>query len=117
MKLKIVTLLVLLTSCTSLMAEQLRVILGPGDISEFRYLLSSYPNADARKVATFRTSKAGAPCANGIWFDPIADPEAWSIALAGVTAGRNVEIRYETSSPSPWGDSQWCEAIWISLVP
>jgi len=97
-------------------AASLLVTLPKTDIVKVRTVTSTYPTVEAKGIATVYTSVLAAPCSRGLWLDPESDKEAYSTLLAGVMSGKDIEFKYETTAPSPWGDNAWCRIDWISII-
>jgi hypothetical protein len=99
---------VTLVSVGSAQAADISAILAPAQVS-LTYIHTSKNQAPgAENTATIATTSLQAPCTKGVYIDLDRDSLAYETILEGLTLGKNINLLYNTSMASPWGDPAWC---------
>ncbi len=104
-----------LLSCNSF-AGEVAVTLQASQISLVQVHTTKNVASGAANTAILATSSLSAPCSKGVFIDVLADEVTYSTALAAISAGKSIRLLYNTSIPSPWGDSAWCAVSALGIT-
>ncbi|GLQ74730.1 hypothetical protein [Vibrio penaeicida] len=110
------TLAVLTLSISGMLnAAEITADLPSGAMGAVRMHTNDHSNHGARDMALVKISGLQGGCDRGVFLDASADKATLSLILSAYVSKSAVQIGYEPTLKSPWGDSRYCAITYFDI--